>query len=238
MHTLTAAKKIIRDDLLNADEAKQAFLGALLESISDQINRRTFLTCFCRNGDLLSQWRGYGNFGAGYALGFRVSALRPDIQIAWLASISYDQSALISLIRSILDIYYRTCALSEYSEVNYHGLKFLAKDCAESFRFCSSFFKHPAYHEEQEVRLIAQRDGDVERPYHAPVLFRSRGQQIVPYIEMSLEFAGIVKEFPLSEIIIGPGVPFETGKEALSAILKQNNLEHVTIRQSEIPFRN
>ena len=29
-----------------------------------------YIACFCENGDLLSQWRGYGAIGNGYALGF------------------------------------------------------------------------------------------------------------------------------------------------------------------------
>src|SRR5205085_11962410 len=29
-----------------------------------------YLACFCENGDLLSQWRGYGSVGGGYAAGF------------------------------------------------------------------------------------------------------------------------------------------------------------------------
>lgn len=29
-----------------------------------------YITCFCPNGDLLSQWRGYGSAGCGYAVGF------------------------------------------------------------------------------------------------------------------------------------------------------------------------
>jgi len=33
------------------------------------------ISSFCREGDLLSQWRGYGNQGKGYALGFDLKAL-------------------------------------------------------------------------------------------------------------------------------------------------------------------
>jgi len=34
-----------------------------------------YLICFCENGDLLSQWRGYGSVGGGYAVGFLAAHL-------------------------------------------------------------------------------------------------------------------------------------------------------------------
>src|SRR5215216_3035907 len=38
-------------------------------------NFRMFITCFCEDGDLLSQWRGYGA-DQGYALGFDTETLQ------------------------------------------------------------------------------------------------------------------------------------------------------------------
>src|SRR4030095_10743470 len=32
-------------------------------------NARVYVSCFCKDGDLLSQWRGYGAYGGGYAVG-------------------------------------------------------------------------------------------------------------------------------------------------------------------------
>jgi hypothetical protein len=41
-----------------------------LYKIPNIIQRKMFLTCFSENGDLLSQWRAYGNNGDGVAIGF------------------------------------------------------------------------------------------------------------------------------------------------------------------------
>ncbi|SDY89580.1 hypothetical protein [Nitrosomonas sp. Nm33] len=38
-------------------------------------NSDVYVTCFCENDDLLSQWRVYGNRGSGYAVGFDVKQL-------------------------------------------------------------------------------------------------------------------------------------------------------------------
>src|ERR1700684_413334 len=35
-----------------------------------------YVACFCENGDLLSQWRGYPRTGGGYSLGFDTRLLR------------------------------------------------------------------------------------------------------------------------------------------------------------------
>ena len=34
-----------------------------------------YVACFCEIGDLLSQWKGYANFGDGYSIGLRASEL-------------------------------------------------------------------------------------------------------------------------------------------------------------------
>ena len=38
--------------------------------------------CFCEDGDLLSQWRGYGVLGRGYAVGFGGQRIRNLLQPA------------------------------------------------------------------------------------------------------------------------------------------------------------
>jgi hypothetical protein len=59
------------------DPAPQAVLHAMTDLITDDL-RPDFdvcVSCFCPDGDLLSQWRGYPANGGGYAIGFRTSAL-------------------------------------------------------------------------------------------------------------------------------------------------------------------
>src|SRR5712691_7887648 len=48
-----------------------------LLTIINKIRSSTIcITCFCENGDLLSQWRGYSAHGYGYSLGFDTTILR------------------------------------------------------------------------------------------------------------------------------------------------------------------
>ncbi len=58
------------------DAHRQAFKTQLTEYLFRMYT--PFVTCFCEDGDLLSQWRGYGGNGEGFAIGFSAS---------WLASL-------------------------------------------------------------------------------------------------------------------------------------------------------
>jgi DUF2971 family protein len=63
-----------------------------------------FAGCFSEDGDLLSQWRGYGQ-GGGYALGFRGEILANQLRTQnWtLASCVYDPDQQVALIDQLLD---------------------------------------------------------------------------------------------------------------------------------------
>ena len=60
-------------------------LGAVHGLIEDyperrgQRRKRIYVTCFCEDGNLLSQWRTYGQAG-GYAIAFPLDALRTGLQ--------------------------------------------------------------------------------------------------------------------------------------------------------------
>lgn len=64
----------------------------------------TFSVSFCREEDRLSQWRGYGSFGSGYALGFEIrNLLHP--QLGKLIEVQYCFKALRAVALDILSIY-------------------------------------------------------------------------------------------------------------------------------------
>jgi hypothetical protein len=151
-----------------------------------------YLTCFCKNGDLLSQWRGYGAVGGGYAIGFDARCLGPiifppDRPQPVLRRVLYDQKQQRRLIRKWLTIAFdwedvrRTAARRVTGRFQGDDVKwkYLIWFVSESLR-C---FKDPAYEEEQEWRSV-QYMGTVDDEMPAPRGFRTSGDRIVQFIEL------------------------------------------------------
>ena len=73
-------KRLRADASTHNDDFAEVF-GQLAELLTpglfDQATRhlRVFTACFCKKGDLLSQWRGYGGGVGGFAIGFPAQVL-------------------------------------------------------------------------------------------------------------------------------------------------------------------
>lgn len=96
----------IDDYIERADEplkvALSIFQGAPLEQFWD-----IYVTCFCTEGNLLSQWRSYGKSG-GYALAFRGLELRScQLPERHLRRVIYDNSEQDRWVRLALDWFVR-----------------------------------------------------------------------------------------------------------------------------------
>jgi hypothetical protein len=68
---LAMARKQLENTMerLNSPSEKAA-CAQLRESLSGLEDVNIFAACFCQDGDLLSQWRGYSGAGQGYAIAF------------------------------------------------------------------------------------------------------------------------------------------------------------------------
>jgi hypothetical protein len=120
-----------------------------------------FAACFCEDGDLLSQWRGYRGAETGYALGMDLHGL---VGFGWLPPytllrpVVYDSEEQRSEVRDVVEVWLRTAGSLIDPE---RGL-----DAAEVFPYPALWalqdalaehhlrFKHPEFAEEQEWRLI------------------------------------------------------------------------------------
>lgn len=123
-----------------------------------------YLACFCQNGDLLSQWRAYAGRGGGYAIGFDAGPLgRPSLSLtgttdATLLSVEYARPTQRSLIEERVDSICR--ALDECSDEN-PTVDMIPVACMlfrETLADLVWSFKHAAFQEEREWRLVCLRD--------------------------------------------------------------------------------
>lgn len=138
-----------------------------------------YVVCFCENGNLLSQWRAYGQTG-GFAIGMLSSALELDLLAPGffdtrLLKVIYDPQEQEQIIHSVITAY--------LEEVENKDLYTIPADPQQKMRFQSRLglflqellleqvvrFKNPAFAEEREWRIVA-------RPRLIDILFEKGGE--------------------------------------------------------------
>ena len=192
-----------------------------------------YVACFCEDGDLLSQWRGYGSPG-GYAIGFRAASLREirplDLgdsgEIAAtalplpvrLVQVRYGPPAAERMIQQVL----RDIAPKPVGSPGVGGwvraqslvLPALAK------------IKHEAFSEEKEWRLMVVGSRGFEE-----VSFRSGNLGAIPYVKLTIPVSAVVK------VVVGPGREQLVRLRGVERLLSEHSLDHTAIQPSKAPFR-
>lgn len=228
------------------DDIREKF-PALIEPM---INRQAgmYVTCFCKEGDLLSQWRGYSGDG-GYAIKFDAAKLRESLkrlpekppeaahvsdQVS-IIEVKYDNERLEDEIRGVV---------IELSNALQHEKVVLEKDFQNPNRGAvdialaklvglSGRVKDPAFREENEFRATAlvpfYPDNDAIEACH----YYPGKAGLVPRVHLS---------FPhdcVRAIVIGPG-DFAATREASvhHFLLTHPDYQHVDVELSRIPFRS
>jgi hypothetical protein len=149
---------------------------------------RLFVTCFCSNDDLLSQWRAYGGRGhaGGYAIGFQPPGPLP----AWaqsapryltLRKVIYDSAEQDRLATALVG------PLVEYLEQDPGDdtrVEAVTRELVNGIAELAAWCKHPAFEEEQEWRLTYQPSDGAGK--ELPVLHRPADGLLVPYVELQV----------------------------------------------------
>lgn len=219
------AEVVVRERRL---QRVQADLCALIERVAhDKImNGRVYLASFCEDGDLLSQWRAYGAFGAGFAIGLRRHFLlgrsekeRPPFRK--LSPVLYDRRRQERILREWLGKVVNPDRLTEQVEFR----------LLELFSDVLMTFKHPSYEAEGEWRLV--QFGRVLAGYGSPEMvvtpphFRVRKDGIIPYADLDLTRSqGTLRgKLPVVEIVCGPTVHRERGLKAIRQLAEAQGFD-------------
>ena len=204
-----------------------------------------YVSCFCEDGDLLSQWRGYGRAGGGYAIGIepRYGNAAPDErpQIA-LRKVFYelkDQERLIDESIGQLEALWahmtrKTKDQPTLMEAEKKILSFFRREVGD-YIWC---FKNPVFREEKEWRFcyITSADDAKKRL----VKFRPALEFISPYVEFDLfKLFDLRKAQTLQvcEVICGPTLHPHHSVEAVKHVLAVHGYERVDVRASSVPLR-
>jgi hypothetical protein len=187
-----------------------------------------YLTCFCEQGDLLSQWRGYGS---GFALGLAPGGLlKPSLENTHSAADSPRDDLHIDLIQvhygettipPVIDRILAEVAPEPRAHPGAQGGWFGAWRAIPAL----AGIKHEAFAEEQEWRLLAL-GASAER-----TKFRAGAYGLIPYIEQKIDLSAV------REVVVGPGAHADLRALGARRLLDHLGLGVVPVRISVAPFR-
>jgi len=235
----------LRRELINCagrvkkhNEARAHFLRGAAKGLKSRLsffprNQRstTFVACFCGNGDLLSQWRGYGA-GIGVAIGFNRMALQSqcDSTATKLVEVRYGDAAIDQMISEVLPDFGSTASRDSETEDEEDHDPYARASVDGYFATASQLYpalagiKHDAFSEEQEWRLLTIAKTEDET-------YRVGTHGIVPYVSLEFEASTI------SEIVVGPGPHSNLRIRGVERLIKNSGALLVEVRPSSAPFR-
>jgi hypothetical protein len=212
--------------------------------------------CLSERGDLLSQWRGYADDGAGFSIGFIPAELQSLPQLVAedappselrgpvLHEVMYDEDEQIreltpwfeSMKNHVRDGH-RPSPMQRINELA--SSTALPKYVQAQMRLQSTLtenwgrlyrVKSSAFREEEEWRLVlwAFHFGSV------PFKYRVRRGMVVPYLEYPLPDRASVRS-PISHVYLGP--KNRTPPFIVQMMLNQFGMEEVTVSRSGASYR-
>lgn len=210
-------------------------------------NAKVYIACFCTQGDLLSQWRGYGAVGGGYALGFLgryvgaqevTSIVQPE---PILRKIIYDRRTQERLVRAWLKGFAKL-EQARRKTPNQTKARQRSDEWWGAFNMflseCLNCFKDPAYREEQEWRII--QFGRISLQDVIKASFRAGGARVVPYVQLDLNpvkgpYRG---KLPVRLICYGPTLDPKVTERSLHLLCAAYGYDEsrMTVKRSGVPF--
>jgi len=216
--TLQSAAALYPDEE-SPERNMSGVIGGVISELSRMLKSenpgfRVFAACFCEEGDLLSQWRGYGKGVGGFSLGFDPEILvRNHGGLSPLVKVAYGPHEAQSLIEAILP----RIAPQPTGHPGTH-----AYTQAEQIVPIIARIKHPGFREERERRLIHHfwgRGGEL----------RATESGLVSYVESPFDISAIRR------IVVGPSADDRNLRAAYD--LANRVGKDIDIVRSAIPFR-
>jgi Protein of unknown function (DUF2971) len=217
--------------------------------LSKNIIDPIYLACFCEEGNLLSQWRAYGQTG-GYSLAFNFrpfdTSLRPEPvgYTSRLIKVEYDRPKQLERCRVILqevlpifDDSSVTQALREVSPVGSpnRGFSEIGRVIREMLMEEALAFKDKAFEVEREWRLVVRRREDDGGRTPPMIHFRLARGLLIPYIRLIP--AGEGAKIPLAFVRSGPTIDGLLAFLSLRPFLDRHGFKNAGTKESGISAR-
>ena len=202
-----------------------------------------YILCFTADGDLLSQWRAYGESGNGYAIGFDTKV---NNYLGLLSKVEYIPEKQTLIINKIIDKIYNIFndELNNYGNLQHKELlvHLSTNSINKLLSDIALRFKHPSFAEEKEWRLLYIVDyfADDFLDYDFLNLnFRCSNGRLIPFMNLGLTMNhdNEVCKLPINKIIHGPAVNPHLTQKALEQIIGKYKYSNVKIGGSSVPLR-
>lgn len=199
---------------------------SMLEDVESFL--RFYVLSFCKNGNLLSQWRSYGDSRAGYSIGIKTDQINYKmLDKVMLRKVVYKPEEQDSYIKLIFD---------KAVEIFDRGEKDSLDVCvANAYLELICSLKHPAFESEAEWRIVYLTDIPDK-----DIKLRATRIGIVPYIELSPEkhFSNSSGKLPITKIICGPSLHPKLTMDSLGQLILKYKYDEVKIEDSKVPLRS
>jgi len=232
-HEIFLTFKLLEKELKRRIGAAQTpALRSLLVDIRKNLKRidqsHICIASFCEQGDLLSQWRGYGNQGKGYAIGFDLDKLRRIAKqqhfVLWPCV--YNVSVQLELVEYLIESWLREFCDGKTSHEK------MRKIIDISTGQLAPILKDESFSEEKEWRLVSS----VLTSKSPGFAFREGQYSLIPYYKFSINDKK--GNNGIKNIIVGPSPHHELARNSLTSFLHTQKLSRVEIKSSKIPFRH
>jgi len=209
------------------------FIG---EGFEEGAVHTAYVTSFCQEGDLLSQWRGYGSSGGGYSVEFRTESLRElnsPFGQAGNDEVGYLGGSILQQVVYGMD----EEALDSAAKKLVHPDQYIPSMTAAVSELAR--FKDPAFSEENEWRLIPAAG-----TYAMACRYRaSPTGAIVPYIQLhrfhwDQPHDAFTSASAIKSITVRPGPDTAIWRDSLLQLMQQRGFRDVEVHTSAIPFRS
>jgi len=222
--------------LAQSDGDTKALVPALNAAVQvAATTHRFYVGCFSEKGDQLSQWRGYAG-PSGFSLGFSTAGLLEAAE---------KSEHMLNLARCIYDIERQwkilddatTYLLDDFRELLRRArprrevLEDIAMAAGDIFSTLATQFKHPAFHEEAEWRLVLRTWSSSS----AKPQFRPGTRFLIPYFELSLKDHS---SSALETLIVGPTPHPDEALESAAQLFSKLRLDPKCVTRSSLPFRD
>jgi hypothetical protein len=231
---LMAAQVAARLDAAAGDASFLRELATWLDE-APYLDPLVFTCSFSDDGNLLSQWRAYGQPGRGISLGFDTAPLCPlaEAQGFRLLPCIYDPDAQQALIAQALDALCDAAARDDSPQPPARRHAGLLARHSERMLELSAVLKHPSFREEREWRLVCTLPTD---PRDRSVEYRVGDGALVPFRRVRL-VRDEREPLTIARVVIGPTPILAQARASRAAYLAREGVRVGELQVSGVPLR-